>query len=117
LVAGPGLTTGAVALGQRVSGGDHDLLPARLDGARPAGAPGVPEGRLAEVPRAAALGVTSGTAALDCAMAALGIGPGDEVLVPAYTWWSDYTCVVHSGALPVFANIDRTLNIDPRIGR
>jgi 8-amino-3,8-dideoxy-alpha-D-manno-octulosonate transaminase len=60
-----------------------------------------------------ALGVTSGTAALDCAVAALGIGPGDEVIVPAYTWWSDYTCVVHAGALPVFADIDRTLNLDP----
>lgn len=61
-----------------------------------------------------ALGVTSGTAALDCAMAALEIGPGDEVIVPAYTWWSDYTCVVQAGALPVFADIDRTLNLDPR---
>ncbi len=60
-----------------------------------------------------ALGVTSGTAALDCAMAALGIGPGDEVIVPAYTWWSDYTCVVHAGALPVFADIDRSLTLDP----
>jgi 8-amino-3,8-dideoxy-alpha-D-manno-octulosonate transaminase len=60
-----------------------------------------------------ALGVSSGTAALDCAMAALGVGPGDEVIVPAYTWWSDYTCVVHAGALPVFAEIDRTLNLDP----
>ncbi|HCO92976.1 MAG TPA: glutamine--scyllo-inositol aminotransferase [Phycisphaerales bacterium] len=61
-----------------------------------------------------ALGVTSGTAALDCAVAGLGIGPGDEVIIPAYTWWSDYTCVVNAGALPVFADIDRTLNIDPR---
>jgi 8-amino-3,8-dideoxy-alpha-D-manno-octulosonate transaminase len=61
-----------------------------------------------------ALGVTSGTAALDCAMAALGVGPGDEVIVPSYTWWSDYTCVVHSGALPVFAEIDGSLNLDPR---
>jgi len=61
-----------------------------------------------------ALAVTSGTAALDCAVAGLGIGPGDEVIVPAYTWWSDYTCVVHAGALPVFADIDRTLNIDPQ---
>jgi 8-amino-3,8-dideoxy-alpha-D-manno-octulosonate transaminase len=61
-----------------------------------------------------ALGVTSGTAALDCAMAGLGIGPGDEVVVPAYTWWSDYTCVVQAGALPVFAEIDRSLNLDPR---
>ena len=59
------------------------------------------------------LGVTSGTAALDCAVAGLGIGPGDEVIVPAYTWWSDYTCVVHAGALPVFADIDRTFNLDP----
>jgi 8-amino-3,8-dideoxy-alpha-D-manno-octulosonate transaminase len=61
-----------------------------------------------------ALGVTSGTAALDCAVAGLGIGPGDEVIVPAYTWWSDYTCVVHAGALPVFAEIDRTFNLDPK---
>lgn len=61
-----------------------------------------------------ALGVTSGTAALDCAVAGLGIGPGDEVIVPAYSWWSDYTCVVHAGALPVFADIDRTFNLDPR---
>jgi len=61
-----------------------------------------------------ALGVTSGTAALDCAVAGLGLGPGDEVIVPAYTWWSDYTCVVHAGALPVFADIDRTFNLDPR---
>ncbi len=60
-----------------------------------------------------ALGVTSGTAALDCAMAALGIGPGDEVIVPAYTWWSDYTCVVQAGALPVFAEMDRSLTLDP----
>jgi 8-amino-3,8-dideoxy-alpha-D-manno-octulosonate transaminase len=60
-----------------------------------------------------ALAVTSGTAALDCAVAGLGVGPGDEVIVPAYTWWSDYTCVVHAGALPVFADIDRTFNLDP----
>ena len=61
-----------------------------------------------------ALGVTSGTAALDCAITGLGVGPGDEVILPAYTWWSDYTCVVHTGALPVFADIDRTFNLDPK---
>jgi 8-amino-3,8-dideoxy-alpha-D-manno-octulosonate transaminase len=60
-----------------------------------------------------ALAVTSGTAALDCAIAALGVGPGDEVILPAYTWWSDYTCIVHAGALPVFADIDESLNLDP----
>jgi len=59
------------------------------------------------------LAVTSGTAALDCAVAALQIGPGDEVIVPAYTWWSDYNCVIQAGALPVFAEIDRTLCLDP----
>lgn len=58
--------------------------------------------------------VTSGTAALDCATTGLEIGPGDEVIVPAYTWWSDYTCVVQAGALPVFADIDDTLNLDPQ---
>lgn len=61
-----------------------------------------------------ALGVTSGTAALDCAVAALGIGPGDEVIVPAYSWWSDYTCVLQAGALPVFADMDESLNLDPK---
>ncbi|MEN6574983.1 MAG: DegT/DnrJ/EryC1/StrS family aminotransferase [Phycisphaerales bacterium] len=61
-----------------------------------------------------ALGVTSGTAALDCAVTGLGVGPGDEVIVPAYTWWSDYTAVVHAGALPVFADIDGTFNLDPK---
>lgn len=60
-----------------------------------------------------ALAVTSGTAALDCAVAGLGVGPGDEVIVPAYTWWSDYTCVVHAGALPVFADMDGSLCLDP----
>jgi 8-amino-3,8-dideoxy-alpha-D-manno-octulosonate transaminase len=60
-----------------------------------------------------ALGLTSGTAALDCAVTGLGIGPGDEVIVPAYTWWSDYNCVIQAGALPVFADMDRSLCLDP----
>lgn len=60
-----------------------------------------------------ALGVTSGTAALHVAMAALGIGPGDEVILPAWTWYSCYTAVVQAGALPVFAEIDESFNIDP----
>ena len=60
-----------------------------------------------------ALAVTSGTTALNSAITGLEVGPGDEVIVPAYTWWSDYTCVVHAGALPVFADIDRSLCLDP----
>jgi 8-amino-3,8-dideoxy-alpha-D-manno-octulosonate transaminase len=61
-----------------------------------------------------ALGVTSGTTALYTAMAALEIGPGDEVILPAWTWYADYDAVVLSGALPVFAEIDESLAIDPQ---
>ncbi len=60
-----------------------------------------------------ALAVTSGTAALQCAMAALQIGPGDEVLLPAWTWHSCYNAIVLAGALPVFIEIDESFNIDP----
>src|SRR5262249_28315524 len=48
-----------------------------------------------------ALAVTSGTAALHVAMAALGVGPGDEVILPAWTWYSCYNTVIQAGALPV----------------
>jgi len=60
-----------------------------------------------------AIGVTSGTTALYTAMAALEIGPGDEVILPAWTWYADYDAVVLSGALPVFAEIDESLAMDP----
>jgi 8-amino-3,8-dideoxy-alpha-D-manno-octulosonate transaminase len=59
-----------------------------------------------------ALGVTSGTTALYTAMAALQVGPGDEVILPAWTWYADYDAIVLSGALPVFAEIDESFNID-----
>lgn len=59
------------------------------------------------------LGVTSGTAALQTAMAALEVGPGDEVILPAWTWHSCYSAIVLAGALPVFAEIDESFNIDP----
>src|SRR5689334_20209830 len=60
-----------------------------------------------------ALGVTSGTAALQTAVNALQIGPGDEVILPAWTWHSCYDAIVLAGALPVFAEIDESFNIDP----
>ena len=60
-----------------------------------------------------AIAVTSGTTALYTAMAALEIGPGDEVILPAWTWYADYDAVILSGALPVFAEIDESLAIDP----
>lgn len=59
------------------------------------------------------LGVTSGTTALSAALAALEVGPGDEVILPAWTWYADYDTVVLAGALPVFAEVDSSLNIDP----
>lgn len=60
-----------------------------------------------------ALGVTSGTAALEVALGALGVGPGDEVLLPAWSWVSCFTAVVHLGAKPVLAEINSTLCLDP----
>ena len=60
-----------------------------------------------------ALAVSSGTAALQCALAALEIGPGDEVLLPAWTWHSCFNAVVLAGALPLCVEIDDSFNIDP----
>jgi len=60
-----------------------------------------------------ALAVTSGTAALETALGALGIGPGDEVILPAWSWVSCFTAVVRSGAKPVLAEINDTFCLDP----
>jgi dTDP-4-amino-4,6-dideoxygalactose transaminase len=60
-----------------------------------------------------AVAVTSGTSALQTAIAALQIGPGDEVILPAWTWHSCFNAIVLAGALPVFAEIDESFNIDP----
>lgn len=59
------------------------------------------------------LGVTSGTAALYVALRAIGVGPGDEVIVPAYTWISTPAVVAAVGATPVVAGIDDSLLLDP----
>jgi dTDP-4-amino-4,6-dideoxygalactose transaminase len=60
-----------------------------------------------------ALAVTSGTAALICALMGIGVGPGDEVIVPAYTWIASALAVIATGAVPVVAEIDETLTLDP----
>ena len=60
------------------------------------------------------LAVTSGTAALRVALAALGIGPGDEVITQSFTFVATVEAIVESGATPKCANIDKTLNIDPK---
>jgi 8-amino-3,8-dideoxy-alpha-D-manno-octulosonate transaminase len=59
-----------------------------------------------------AVAVTSGTAALICALAGLGIGPGDEVIVPGYTFIATASAVVDARAVPIIAEIDETLTID-----
>jgi perosamine synthetase len=57
---------------------------------------------------------SSGTSAIHCALAALGAGPGDEVIVPAHTFIASATPVLHAGATPVFADVDeRTFCISP----
>jgi perosamine synthetase len=57
-----------------------------------------------QVPHAAA--VANGTAALHLAMLALGVGPGDEVVVPAMTFAASANCALYAGAIPVFADVD-----------
>lgn len=57
--------------------------------------------------------MTSCTNALHLALAALDLGPGDEVIVPAFTWISTANVIGHQGAKPVFCDIDlETFNID-----
>ena len=59
-----------------------------------------------------AVATSSGTAAMRSALAALGIGCGDEVIVPAYTFIATVNAVVVAGAVPVFAEIDSSLGLD-----
>ena len=57
----------------------------------------------------------SGTSALHMAIAAAGIGPGDEVILPSFTFLATALAVLHQNAVPIFADIDPgTFNIDPR---
>jgi perosamine synthetase len=61
-----------------------------------------------------AMATTSCTAALHLATAALGLGPGDEVIVPAFTWVTSAHCAEYVGAKAVFADVDPlSYNIDP----
>jgi 8-amino-3,8-dideoxy-alpha-D-manno-octulosonate transaminase len=61
-----------------------------------------------------ALAVSSGTAALKVALLALGIGPGDEVITQGFTFVATWESILETGAVPVFAEIDDTLCLDPK---
>jgi len=60
-----------------------------------------------------ALAVNSGTGALFTAMSALGIGPGAEVIVPAFLWVATVTAVIQNNAVPVFCEVDDSFSMDP----
>ena len=61
-----------------------------------------------------AVATSSGTAALDVALKAIGIGEGDEVIVPSFTFIASANSILFQGARPVFVDVDRTtFNIDP----
>ena len=60
-----------------------------------------------------ALAVNSGTSALVAALVGAGVGPGDEVLVPAYTWVSTAAAALAVGAVPVLVEIDGSMTMDP----
>jgi dTDP-4-amino-4,6-dideoxygalactose transaminase len=63
---------------------------------------------------AGAVTCNSGSSAIHVALAALGVGPGDEVIVPAYTYYASGTSVLMTGAIPVFADISEgQANLDP----
>jgi 8-amino-3,8-dideoxy-alpha-D-manno-octulosonate transaminase len=57
---------------------------------------------------------SSGTAALTTALAALGIGSGDEVIMPTFTFVASFEAVLSVGAIPVLVDIDETLTLDPQ---
>lgn len=60
-----------------------------------------------------AISCTNGTAALHIALSSLGIGPGNEVIVPSYSFIASSFCVVQAGAVPVFADVTEDHTIDP----
>ena len=60
-----------------------------------------------------AVALSSGTGALRCALAAVGAGCGDEVIVPSFTFIATVNAVVATGAVPVFCEVDASLNMDP----
>ncbi len=87
------LNTSTLSIGPRLD--EFELLTAKLTG------------------RQHAIGVSSGTAGLHCAMIAANIGPGDEVLTTPFSFVASANCILYVGAKPVFVDIEpTTLNVD-----
>ncbi len=62
------------------------------------------------------VGVSSGLSAIELALRAAGVGPGDEVIVPAYTWVATWLAVTRAGADPIGVDVEETTyNIDPEL--
>ncbi|HET7497496.1 MAG TPA: DegT/DnrJ/EryC1/StrS family aminotransferase [Candidatus Eisenbacteria bacterium] len=88
-----------LASGQFILGAEHDAFEREL---------------AAAVGARHAIGVSSGTSAISIGLAALGVGPGDEVIVPAFTYFATASAVVAAGARPVFADVEpRRFGLDP----
>jgi len=68
-------------------------------------------GGLLELPYTVA--VNSGTTALLVALSGLGVGPGDEVIVPGYTFIASMSSIIYARAIPILAEVDKSLNLDP----
>ena len=61
-----------------------------------------------------AIGLSSGTSAITLALQAVGVGPGDEVILPAFTYFATASAVAHAGAVPVFADVEPVrFGLDP----
>ena len=60
-----------------------------------------------------ALAVNAGSSALICGLIGAGVGQGDEVIIPAYTWNATANAVLATGAIPVLAEVDDSLTLDP----
>ncbi|MHC5109306.1 MAG: DegT/DnrJ/EryC1/StrS family aminotransferase [Planctomycetota bacterium] len=96
----------------------HSVINAVLESQHFIGGPAIgqlEEQMAAEVGVAHAVAVSSGTDALLCALMSLDIGPGDEVILPAFTFFATAGVVARLGATPVFVDIDpRTFNVTPQ---
>ena len=117
--AWPGLFPGATAYGEEEKQAAIEVIesqsPFRYYGEKPLGKVDKLEEAYAQyVGSRFALATHSGSTALSVALAALGVGPGTEVIVPAFMWIADVNAIVHLRAIPVLAEIDETFNLDPK---